>query len=96
MDLMSLLPSCDYTSRHDPDDLPGDSNGLRGLVLAGILSAMNYGVALAVTGRQALPEVTGLPEQRPIRHEVHPGAHLVTQLEIQALEEVAGLAPLVQ
>jgi hypothetical protein len=96
VDLMSLLPSCDLHLAHDPDYLPGDSNGLRGLVLAGILSAMNYGVALAVTGRQALPEVTGLPEQRPIRDEVHPGAHLVTQLEIQALEEVAGLAPLVQ
>jgi hypothetical protein len=54
---------------------------------------MHNGVSPTVTRGQALPKVVGLAEERPLDQEVHPGTHLVPQLEIQALEEVLGLAP---
>jgi len=48
---------------HDLGNLPSDSEGLRGLVLSGILAAMNDGIAFAVTRRQALPKVVWLSEK---------------------------------
>src|SRR5438105_3756263 len=48
---------------HYFDNLPSNSDGLRGLFFAGVLSAMNYGVAFAITRRQAFPEVARFPEQ---------------------------------